>query len=127
MSASIYLADSLDYVVANTFEGAAETYNTVRSKQAETLTLTYESSVTILGLTDYTITVTVGTTALSDGCAAYPASFTVRENSEVPLTAVDGSTLSFSEWQDANGVTLSTSNPYTVTVGSTTEIVAIFV
>ena len=122
----IYLADATDYVVANSFEGAAETFADVRSKQAQTLTKTYDDAVVIMGLTDYTITTDIAGAATADGCFAYPASFTVMENSEVPISAIDGDTLAFTEWQDTNGLTLSTDNPYMITVIADTEVIGIF-
>ena len=50
-----------------------------------------------------------------------------EDGTNATLTATPNTNYAFSEWQDNNGTTLSTSNPYTFQVDANTEVVAIFV
>lgn len=129
---NLYLADSTDYILSNELDKAAARYSELRGKDATTITKFKDSEYVIVSDTTYTITPSIGTAlAEADGAKVYPASaFTVAENSEVVLTAVDSGSevgnYEFSEWQNASAETLSTDNPYTVTVDGNKSVIAIF-
>jgi hypothetical protein len=128
----IYLIDSTDYVISNEADKAAARYKELRGKDAISISKFKDSDYVVISDTTYTITPAIGTAlAETDGAKVYPSSaFTVAENSEVVVTAVDSGeevgNYEFSEWQDGSGNTLSTDNPYTVTVDATKSVVAIF-
>ncbi len=128
----IYLIDNTDYVLSNETDKAAARYKALRGKDATSITKFKAADYVIVSDTTYTVTPSVGTSAAeTDGALVYPEdAFTVAENSEVPVTAVDSGTevgnYEFSEWQDGSGNTLSTDNPYTVTVDADQSVVAIF-
>lgn len=73
----------------------------------------------------YTLT-TSASPAGAGSITRSPAAAEYEENTAVSLTATPNVGYAFKEWQDGSGTTLSTENPYNITITSNTNIVAVF-
>jgi hypothetical protein len=98
---------------------------TVSTDNPFTLTLTQDTTITaVFALKPkYTVTVTVNNSELGSAAGGGGSYY---EGSDVTLTATPTDTTNFVSWTNAAGQTVSTNNPFTLTLTQDTALTAVF-
>ena len=90
------------------------------------ITITGAVSGDMASLASYTLTTSADPSA-GGSVANLPAGTEFDSGTEIELTATDNFGYNFDHWEDAEGSTVSSSNPYTFTISDNTTLNAVFV